>query len=128
MTVANDFKFWIMDNYEDCVDFYGELKEAAWNVLRDHPGTDMMEWIEYLIEEYPTEVVDTLGTNPPEVYAELTDWWNDWSFDDGILPVDLTYMQWAECFATERAVEVYDMLVEAKAEIERLKGIKIVGR
>ncbi len=79
---------------EDTPDFYAELKEAAW--------------------KYPTEVVDALGTNPPEVFAELSDWWDCMDYDDGVLEIPHTFREWAEYFATERSVELYDLLVEAK--------------
>ena len=39
---------------------------------------------------------------------------------------DRTYKaeDWAEYFATERSVELYDLLVEAKREIRRLEAEK----
>lgn len=99
---------------EDTPDFYAELKEAAWNILHENPGTDFGDWQMMLIEQYPTEVVDALGTNPPEVFAELSDWWDCMDYDDGVLEIPHTFREWAEYFATERSVELYDLLVEAK--------------
>lgn len=99
---------------EDTPDFYAELKEAAWNILHENPGTDFGDWQMMLIEQYPTEVVDALGTNPPEVFAELSDWWDCMDYDDGMLEIPHTFREWAEYFATERSVELYDLLVEAK--------------
>lgn len=99
---------------ENCNDFNEELKEAGWNVLHDHPGTGMTEWIEYLFEEYPTEVIDALGTNQSEVYAELQSWWNECEYNDGVQPTPFTFNQWAERFATGGAVLRYDALAEAK--------------
>lgn len=107
------------------VDFYAELKEAAWNILHENPGTDFGDWQMMLIEQYPTEVVDALGTNPPEVYAELSDWWDCMDYDDGVLEIPHTFREWAEYFATERSVELYDLLVEAKREIKRLENEKL---
>lgn len=101
---------------EDTPDFYAELKEAAWNILHENPGTDFGDWQMMLIEQYPTEVVDALGTNPPEVFAELSDWWDCMDYDDGVLEIPHTFREWAEYFATERSVELYDLLVEAKRE------------
>lgn len=98
------------------VDFYAELKEAAWNILHENPDTDMESWKMILIEQYPTEVVDALGTNPPEVFADLSDWWESMEYDDGITGLCCTFGEWAEYFATERSVELYDMLVEAKSK------------
>lgn len=117
----NDFKFWNGDCTED--EFYAELKEAAWNILHENPDTDLENWKMMLIEQYPTEVVDALGTNPPEVFAELSDWWDSMGYDDGITDLCYTFRDWAEYFATERSVELYDLLVEAKREIKRLEGV-----
>ena len=99
---------------EEAPDFYADLKEAAWNILHENPGTDFGDWQMMLIEQYPTEVVDALGTNPPEVFAELSDWWDCMDYDDGVLEIPHTIREWAEYFATERSVELYDLLVEAK--------------
>lgn len=118
----NDFKFWNTDCTED--EFNAELKEAAWNILHENPGTDFGDWQDMLIEQYPTEVVDALGTNPPEVYAQLSDWWETMDYDDGVLETSCSFRDWAEYFATERSVELYDLLVEEKREIRRLESEK----
>lgn len=102
------------DELNEAPDFYADLKEAAWNILHENPGTDFGDWQMMLIEQYPTEVVDALGTNPPEVFAELSDWWDCMDYDDGVLEIPHTFREWAEYFATERSVELYDLLVEAK--------------
>lgn len=111
------------EEFDDEVDFYEELKEAAWNILHENPDTDLENWKMMLIEQYPTEVVDALGTNPPEVFAELSDWWDGMGYDDGITDLCYTFRDWAEYFATERSVELYDLLVEAKREIKRLESV-----
>ena len=72
------------EEFDEASDFYAELKEAAWNILHENPGTDFGDWQMMLIEQYPTEVVDALGTNPPEVFAELSDWWDCMDYDDGV--------------------------------------------
>lgn len=102
------------EEFDEASDFYAELKEAVWNILHENPGTDFGDWQMMLIEQYPTEVVDALGTNPPEVFAELSDWWDCMDYDDGVLEIPHTFREWAEYFATERSVELYDLLVEAK--------------
>lgn len=102
------------EEFDEASDFYAELKEAAWNILHENPGTDFGDWQMMLIGQYPTEVVDALGTNPPEVFAELSDWWDCMDYDDGVLEIPHTFREWAEYFATERSVELYDLLVEAK--------------
>ena len=99
---------------EEAPDFYADLKEAAWNILHENPGPDFGDWQMMLIEQYPTEVVDALGTNPPEVFAELSDWWDCMDYDDGVMEIPHTFREWAEYFATERSVDLYDLLVEAK--------------
>lgn len=111
------------EELEEAPDFYADLKEAAWNILHENPGTDFGDWQMMLIEQYPTEVVDALGTNPPEVFAELSDWWDCMDYDDGVLEIPYTFQNWAEYFATERSVELYDLLVEAKREIKRLESV-----
>lgn len=111
------------EELDEEVDFYAELKEAAWNILHENPDTDFENWKMMLIEQYPTEVVDALGTNPPEVFAELSDWWDSMGYDDGITDLCYTFRDWAEYFATERSVELYDLLVEAKREIKRLESV-----
>lgn len=102
------------EEFDEASDFYADLKEAAWNILHENPGTDFGDWQMMLIEQYPTEVVDALGTNPPEVFAELSDWWDSMDYDDGVMEIPHTFREWAEYFATERSVELYDLLVEAK--------------
>ena len=111
------------EELDEKVDFYAELKEAAWNILHENPDTDLENWKMMLIEQYPAEVVDALGSNPFDVFAELTDWWNCMDYDDGVLEIPYTFQNWAEYFATERSVELYDLLVEAKREIKRLEGV-----
>lgn len=111
------------EEFDEASDFYADLKEAAWNILHENPGTDFGDWQMMLIEQYPTEVVDALGTNPPEVFAELSDWWDCMDYDDGVLEIPYTFQNWAEYFATERSVELYDLLVEAKREIKRLESV-----
>lgn len=64
---------------DEATDFYADLKEAAWNILHENPDTDMESWKMMLIEQYPTEVVDALGTNPPEVFADLRTGGKAWS-------------------------------------------------
>ena len=113
------------EELDDEVDFYTELKEAAWNILHENPGIDFGDWQDMLIEQYPTEVVDALGTNPFDVFAELSDWWDTVDYDDGVLEIPYTFRDWAEYFATERSVELYDLLVEAKREIRRLENVNL---
>lgn len=103
-----------------CENFNAELKEAAWNVLHENPGCDFDEWRQALIEQYPTEVVDALGSDPFEASASLADMWDSWDYEDIETGECHTLQEWAEYFATEKSVELYDLLVDAKREISRL--------
>lgn len=51
---------------EDEPDFYGILKECAWNILHENPGTEFGDWVMMLIEQYPTEVVDAIDSMADE--------------------------------------------------------------
>ena len=105
---------------EDELDFYCILKECAWNILHENPGTDFGDWMNMLIEQYPTEVVDAMGSYPAETFASLTDMWNCEDYRDPDTDMCHNYAEWAEYFATERSVELFDNLAEAKREISRL--------
>lgn len=102
-------------------DFIGELKEAAWNVLHENPGYGFDEWTQTLIEQYPTEVVDALSSNPEEAYAELADMWASGEYEDKQTGECHSFKDWAEYFATEQSIELYDLLAEARGEIRRFK-------
>lgn len=91
-------------------DFYAELKETAWNVLHENPGCEFDEWKQTLIEQYPTEVVDAFGTDPEEVYASISDLWDSWDYEDEDTGECHTMEEWAEYFATDKSVELYDKL------------------
>lgn len=110
---------------DDAPSFFDELKEAAWYILHENPGTDCGDWISMLIEQYPTEVVDALGANPIEVEAQLCDMWDCKDWEDEETGECHTFKEWAEYFATDRSVELYDMLVETKREISRLEALKM---
>ena len=105
-------------------EFWCDLKQDAWNILHENPGTECGDWIAMLIEQYPAEVVDALGTNPFEVEAQLCDMWdcNDWEDDE--TGECHSFATWAEYFATDRSVELYDMLADAKREIKRLETLR----
>lgn len=102
-------------------DFYGELKQAAWNILHENPGFGFDEWVQTLMEQYPSEVVDAIGSHPAETYASLADMWDSEDYEDAETGECHTLKDWAEYFATDRSVELYDLLAEAKREISRFK-------
>lgn len=60
---------------DETPDFVEELKACAFNIVKENPGIDRSEWIDELIRQYPSEVVDAYGTNPTEVFEELSDLW-----------------------------------------------------
>lgn len=82
----------------DCPGVYADLKEAAWNVLHENPGIDCGEWINLLLEQYPLEVVDALGTSPGEVLSILEDWWTCNDYEDPTTGLCLSFRDWAEYF------------------------------
>lgn len=61
--------------HEDDINFLGELKDAAQEVLQDNPGATFEEWRHTLMEQYPAEIVDALGTNEEEVNSRLYEIW-----------------------------------------------------
>lgn len=109
---------------DDEPDFYGDLKEAAWNILHENPGYGFDEWVQTLMEQYPSEVMDAIGSHPAETYASLSDMWNSEDYEDTKTGECHSFKDWAEYFATDRSVELYDLLAEAKDEIKRLEAHK----
>ena len=57
--------------------FPGELKDAAQEVWQDNPGITFEEWRHTLMEQYPTEIVDALGTDEKEVNSQLYELWEE---------------------------------------------------
>lgn len=107
---------------EEEPDFYGELKQCAWNILHENPGTEFGDWMNMLIEQYPTEVMDAIGSHSAEAYASLTDMWDTEDYEDADTGECHTFKDWAEYFATDRSVELYDLLAEARRNIMRLEA------
>lgn len=62
---------------DDVPNFLGELKDAAQEVWQDNPGATFEEWRHTLIEQYPTEIVDALGTDEKEVNSKLYELWKE---------------------------------------------------
>ena len=106
---------------EDEPDFFAELKEAGWNILHENPGYGFDEWVQTLMEQYPTEVVDAIGSHPAEAYASLSDMWDSDDFTDEDTGECHTFAEWSEYFATDRSVTLYDLLAEARRELSRLR-------
>ncbi len=98
----------------ECAGLYAELKDAAWNVLHENPGCEFGDWRQMLLEQYPSEVIDVFGSDPEEVYAQLAEFWDSEEYDDPDTGLNERFKDWAEIFANEWSVQLYDMLVEAK--------------
>ena len=111
-------------NDDDFLDFKQELKEAAWNVLHDNPGSDYSDWEQTLLEQYPTEVVDALGTSPEDVFAQLADWWENWTYEDENTGICETFQDWSLIFANEQTVMLYEQLAELSAKLSRTEPPK----
>lgn len=106
---------------EEEPDFYGELKTAAWNVLHENPGIDMDEWIDILMRQYPTEVVDAIGSHPAETYASLCEMWQD-EYTDPDTGECNTFWQWAKKFSSYSAIDRYDKAAEHDAILRHLQA------
>lgn len=83
-----------------------ELKAAAFEVLLLTPGIEMADWVKTMVEQYPCEVADAYGQNPPEVYAALNDLWET-PYEDINSGLVYDYKTWAAAFATDEAVRMY---------------------
>lgn len=94
--------------------FTDELKRAAFEAIYKDGCDDCGDWIDTLVNCYSEEVMDALGNNPNEVYAELEDIWETVDYEDPRTGICLTYQNWAEYFAGEFTHTIYDELVKAK--------------
>lgn len=96
-----------------------ELKDAAFEYLLLNPGSEFGDWQQGLIEQYPTEVVDALGSNPGEVYADLADLWET-DYLDPKTGIEQKLSEWAVSFVNEHTVGIYYFLVDACADLKRM--------
>lgn len=108
---------------EEEPDFYSELKQCAWNVLHENPGMDMDEWLEILMRQYPTEVVDAIGSHPAETYASLCELWNV-EYTDSETGECRTFRQWAKRFGSCSAIDRYDKTVDERVILRRFEAHK----
>ena len=109
---------------EDEPDFFGEVKQCAWNVLHENPGIDMDEWIDLLMRQYPSEVVDAIGSHPAEAYASLSEMWDFDEYKDTETGESHTFREWARKFSSYSAVDRYDKLAEQEAILRHLQASK----
>lgn len=101
-----------------------ELREGAWLILHNEPGFDREEWKRELINQYPTEVVDTFGTDPAQAYATMDGWWESETYEDENTGLCETYQGWSLIFANEKSVMVFDELSRLKLKLSRLGLLK----
>ena len=82
-----------------------ELHHAAFEVLLLHPGSTRDIWVQTLIEQYPAEVADALGTDEETTRERLNKMWCDTYTDTA--GVTRSYAEWAALFATDAAITEY---------------------
>lgn len=87
---------------EDLID---ELHHAAFEVLLLHPGTTRDTWVQTLMEQYPTEVIDALGTDTETSRERLNRMWHDTYTDTA--GNTRSYAEWAALLATEEDITEY---------------------
>lgn len=95
--------------------FTNELKSAAFEALLLNPGSERQDWIDNLVENYGIEVVDALGNDPNEVFADLADLWDD-VYLDPASGIEKSYSDWAETLCNEQTVDLYYELIERETK------------
>lgn len=106
--------------YNETDTLMDELKAAAFEYLLLNPGSEFGDWQQGMIEQYPTEVVDALGSNPEEVFADLADLWET-DYTDPKTGMEQKLSEWAMSFANEYSVGVYYFLVDACTDLKSMK-------
>ena len=121
----DNLKPWLHHDEEAACNFISELKMAAWNIVKENPGIDRSEWIDELISQYPTEVVDAYGTNPREVYHDLSDLW-EMEYTDPETHELNSFAGWSEYLATDPDA-LQEQLARAKERIRELeRGVTLL--
>lgn len=105
---------------EEAPDFIEELKACAFAVVWENPGIDRSEWIDALIRHYPTEVVDAYGTNPREVFHDLSDLW-EMEYTDPRTGEWNSFAGWSEYLATDPEA-LQERLERAEVRIRELEN------
>ena len=82
-----------------------ELRNAAFEVLLLHPGTTRETWVQTLMEQYPAEVTDALGTDTETTRERLNKMWGEDYTDTA--GVTRSYAEWAALLATENDITEY---------------------
>ena len=118
--IAYEVSLQIWHDNEEAPDFVEELKDCAWNIVKENPGIDRSEWIDELIRQYPSEVVDAYGTDPPEVFHDLADLW-EMEYTDPETQEWNSFAGWSEYFANDPDV-LHDQLDRANERIRELEA------
>ena len=87
-----------------------ELKQAAFDILRQNPGSDMNDWKDELISGYGNELMDEYGPDPADVHAALSDLWES-PYLDEMSGLEYDFSEWALAFATDESVRMYNDLI-----------------
>lgn len=95
-----------------------ELKAAAFEYLLLNPGSEFGDWQQGLIEQYPIEVVDALGSNPDEVYSDLAGLWET-DYIDPKTGMGQKLSEWSMSFANDYSVGIYNLLIDARRKLEQ---------
>ena len=82
-----------------------ELRNAAFEVLLLNPATTRETWVQTLMEQYPAEVTDALGTDTETTRERLNKMWGEDYTDTA--GVTRSYADWAALFATDAAITNY---------------------
>lgn len=82
-----------------------ELHHAAFEVLLLHPGTTRDTWVQTLMEQYPAEVKDALGTDTETTRERLNKMWGEDYTDTA--GNTRSYADWAALLATENDITEY---------------------
>lgn len=99
---------------EDIYNALEELKAVAFQTLLLNPGTiERQDWIDLLVAECGTEVVDAYGVDPEDAFVSLEDLWED-GYLDPATGIEKDFHEWASAFATDESVDLYYALVEER--------------
>ena len=86
-------------------DFLDELRNAAFEVMLLHPATTRETWVQTLMEQYPAEVIDALGTDEETTRERLEKMWGEDYTDTA--GETRSYADWAALLATESDITEY---------------------
>lgn len=106
---------------EEQPDLIADVKDAAWNILHDHPGCSQEDWRTLLVYSYPTEIIDAFGVDPEHIDSQLYKIYEEEEYTDQATGIKKIFYQWAEIFSNPQTVEIYDLLVEEKINSKNLR-------